>query len=92
MSHSHRPVCVKCQIELRPQRNGVGVLDMAKDEPYQLCEADMYRCPGCGFEVVIGFARTGWEHFEPSFDRQLDRHRQQGTLIYNYEKPRPEPV
>lgn len=32
----HRPVCPKCHVELRPERNGVGILDMANFGPHAL--------------------------------------------------------
>src|ERR1039458_5610600 len=84
----HRPVCVKCHTEMRCEKNGVGVLDMSSNEqPYQLWEADKFKCPGCGFEVVVGFAQRATEHWEGPFQQFLNRNIAEHTLIANYEKP-----
>lgn len=56
VSGYHRPVCVKCNCELRPERNGVGILDMNDNGAYELWDADMWKCPTCGYLVVGGFA------------------------------------
>ena len=58
----HRPVCTKCQLEMRPEKNGVGVLDMADFGPYQLWDADSYKCPNCQFEIVVGFGQVPVAH------------------------------
>ena len=75
VSGYHRPVCPECNRELWPETNGVGVLDMFrpsdsdKEEPYEVYDADLWKCPGCGIEVVGGFgsgpiARHHDENFE----------------------------
>ncbi len=54
----HRPVCVRCQCELKPEKNGVGLLDMfdaPESKPYQLWDADLWKCPKCGIEIITGF-------------------------------------
>lgn len=62
---NHRPVCVKCQIEMRPEKNGVGVLDMADFGPYALWEADLWKCPSCSYEILTGFGQEPWAyHYE----------------------------
>ncbi len=53
----HRPVCPKCHIEFHPEKNGVGVLDMADFGPCDLYDADLWKCPSCESEVVVGFGR-----------------------------------
>lgn len=69
----HRPVCKKCNCELRPETNGVGVLDMAKFGPCDLWDADLWKCPKCGIEVVGGFGNSPisghWE--EPRFKKMI---------------------
>lgn len=81
-----RPVCVKCQCEMRPKQNDVGVLTMAGDQPYQLWSADLWACPGCEVEIISGF---GWkamvEHWEDNFTHHLEDYK--GRLYHNYEKP-----
>src|SRR5271157_1970330 len=81
VSGYHRPVCVKCHCELHPETNGVGLLDLAvigKDSyedqrikyevfmEYELFNADLWKCPKCGMEIVGGFAYDPIAvHFQP---------------------------
>ena len=51
----HRPVCAACQVDMRPECNGVGVLDMADFGPCDLWDADLWECPKCGQQIVSGF-------------------------------------
>lgn len=81
----HRPVCVKCHFEMIPEENGVGLLDMASFGPYKIWEADKYKCPGCGHEVVVGFPSHGTDHSEDYFKLQIESHTKAGNLIKNYE-------
>lgn len=88
----HRPVCRKCRCELRPEMNGVGVLDMYrpadadKQQPYTVWDADLWKCPKCGIEVVGGFGR-GYisDHNRPDFQRHIDFYKNHSLLIENYE-------
>ncbi len=80
----HRPVCAKCECELKPKENGIGLLDMfnpsdkSGPQPYQLWDADLYKCPKCGYEIVIGFGDLPMvEHWEE--DEHLER------TMYYYE-------
>ncbi|MHA2068809.1 MAG: hypothetical protein ACXABY_30985 [Candidatus Thorarchaeota archaeon] len=41
----HRPVCVKCEVELRPEENGIGLLDMFNPTNT--------KCPICEEDTVI---------------------------------------
>lgn len=78
----HRPVCVKCGVEMRPETNGVGLLDMADFGPYQIWDADKYKCPTCGYEIVVGFGQAAIaEHFEESFNQQVDYYRRRNLLV-----------
>lgn len=67
-----RPVCVKCQIEFKPLKNGQAVVTMCHDTPpfpYQLFDADSFKCPGCGAEIVSGFGREPlYENWRPDFE------------------------
>ena len=81
----HRPVCCKCNCEMRPERNGVGVLDHDdNDSPRQVWEADKWKCPECGVEIVIGF---GWhpvsDDFEDDFEYHVKYYQDAGLLIKN---------
>ena len=78
----HRPVCVKCEVEMRPEKNDVGVLDMADFGPYKLWSADKYKCPKCGYEIVVGFGDDRIaEHYEDSFERSIKWYEERGVLI-----------
>jgi len=72
ISGYHRPVCPKCECELQPEKNGVGVLDMANGKPYEVYDADLWKCPGCGMEVVGGFGNKAISaHYEDNFQRVI---------------------
>lgn len=74
--------CVKCAKFLRRKKNGVVVeegrpLDHDSQTwgPYKLWMADLFVCPGCGTEVVSGFAQQNFaEHFEPDYNAQRAKH------------------
>ena len=81
VSGYHRPVCVKCCCELRPEKNGFGVLDMNDNGPYELWDADMWKCPKCGYEVVGGFAVGPISrHFEDDFGRCITAYEKSGLV------------
>jgi hypothetical protein len=78
----HKPVCTKCGIELRPEINGVGLLDLASFGPYALYDADLWECPTCHIQVVGGFAHgPHTQHFESSFESAIEQYRKAGKLI-----------
>jgi hypothetical protein len=82
----HRPVCNKCHCELRPETNGVGVLDMADWGPAELYDADLWKCPSCGIEVVGGFGHSAIaSHFESEFKNVVEGYRKKGLIIENKE-------
>jgi len=86
----HRPVCVKCQCELRVKENGVGLLDMfnpsdkPEPQPYQIWDADLLECPKCGLEVVTQFGDSPMaQHWEENnhLAKTIERYRR---VIRNY--------
>jgi hypothetical protein len=80
----HRPVCVKCETEMEPEKNGVGVLDHASFGPYKIWMADMWQCPVCKVQIVIGFGHGPLaEHYEEEFTSHVDTFRQPGELLIN---------
>ena len=84
VSGYHRPVCVKCNCELRPETNGVGVLDVNDNGAYELWDADKWKCPRCGMEVVGGFAYNPISaHYEADFQKMIEHYRSKGLLIEN---------
>ena len=73
----HKPVCSQCQIELRPHKNGVEVIDYNDNGPYELWFADEWACPKCGVKIVLGFGDgPAFSHFDPGFLAHIDRVRQ----------------
>jgi len=47
-------VCANCEIELKPLRNGVYVVEMFGDTPapYKIWHADLWGCTNCGARIV----------------------------------------
>ncbi len=93
----HRPVCPECECEMRPETNGVGVLDMApigpkvlsrgtNYEPYQLFDADLWMCPKCRKKVIGGFGQGPIaEHFHRErFVKLVDIQKASKKLYKNY--------
>lgn len=69
-----KAVCAKCNVSLRPETNGVAVAEMFQDdrEIYKIWDCDLWKCPGCGVEIILGFAdRPLTEHFSDNFDAAL---------------------
>lgn len=64
-----KAVCAKCRCEMRPKKNDYCVEEMADTAfPYRVWFADLWSCPSCKSEVVIGFANNPWgEHFQPDY-------------------------
>jgi hypothetical protein len=83
---SHRPVCVKCQVELRPEKNEVGCLDFASFGPYQLWDSDLWKCPKCGHEILTGFGQNPISiHHEENFTITVERWKEYRKVVENYE-------
>ena len=84
-----KSVCVKCEVELRPEKNGVIVAEMFQNNEkiYKLWEADLWKCPLCYFEVVLGFAQSPFqEHFQGNCEKIVDELFLKGrTIIYDKE-------
>jgi len=86
---NHRPVCVKCKVELVPEKNGVGLVDMTRSDYYQLWRADLWKCPNCGLEIVAGFGQNPIsKHCESDFPELLLHFTNRGTLIKCWSTPK----
>ena len=82
----HRPVCVKCEVELRPKKNGVGLLDYADFGEYQIWDADLWECPRCNYQIVIGFGHSPIDiHNTDSFSATVECYKQKSKVIENRE-------
>ena len=54
---------------MRPKKNGVSFIEMAKDCPYKLWMADLWECQDCGVQVLYTSPaqRPIAEHFQDDF-------------------------
>jgi hypothetical protein len=83
-------VCVNCQTELQPFHSGVYVIEMASFGPYKVWAADLWKCHGCGMEVVSGFSEQPiMEHYKEGFDEWFAKIKDEhaDSIIYDYERP-----
>jgi hypothetical protein len=55
-----RPLCVKCQVEYRPEKNDVVVEEIAAFGSYKLWCADLWKCPICHNQIVNGYGRDAY--------------------------------
>ena len=47
---------------------------MNDGSPYQLWQADLWECPDCGNQVILGYGEKCWsEHYQPDFKSYLDK-------------------
>lgn len=65
--------CAQCFTILRPRENDVCVhITMEDNRPYQLWQADLWECPDCGMQVILGYGEHAWaEHWQPDFPHFL---------------------
>lgn len=47
-------ICPQCQIELRPLKNGVVVVEMSTCGPLAIWRGDAWHCPKCKKSAIIG--------------------------------------
>lgn len=77
-----KPICVPCLRFYRPEKNGIsftegmpitddalpGIAEPDNWRPYKLWQGDLWRCAGCGNQIIVG---TGFdpiaEHYESGF-------------------------
>ena len=82
-----KPVCVPCQRFYRPHKNGYyfiegrpvgknvppGTVTPSSWVPYKLWSGDLWRCEGCGAQIVVGAGfRPVAEEYQPDFKQQLE--------------------
>ena len=73
MSYGPGYACATCSTMLRPRKNDITVhVTMSDGQPYQIWSADLWECPKCGTQVVLGYGQHAWaEHYQPDFARHL---------------------
>lgn len=60
------PICVKCQVEMRCEKNGQLVNDVRAGQclPSTYWASDLFACPCCGIEIATGFQNKGTSWLE----------------------------
>lgn len=82
-----KPVCPACQCFYRPKTNGFAFIEGMPNgdkpdirgtrspgswSPYKLWNGDLWECPDCGAQVVLGCALSPVsEHYMPDFTEQV---------------------
>ena len=86
-----KTLCIVCSVEMRPEKNGVWVLETAGQhrQLYKIWSADLVKYPGCGMQVVVGFANRPTARYEDDFDTELTviLNQSQIPVFYDHEKP-----
>ena len=82
-------ICGKCEVELKPETNGIIIAEMFQQNQkiYKLWEADLWKCPICGIEVVAGFAQYNFaEHHKDDCEKIVEEMKAEGRrVIYDKE-------
>ena len=71
-----RPICVPCKVQMRPENNGVQVVyhSQTPPQPYEIWDADEWKCPKCGHCIITGFGGGALhQHWQPDFAAALAR-------------------
>jgi len=80
-----KPACPKCQCFYRPKTNGFsfiegmplnnaarGKRDPDNWKPYKLWNGDLWECPDCGSQVIVGCGyEPVSEHYKPEFTQAV---------------------
>lgn len=78
-------ICIKCSIELRCQHNGAVAVAMGVNGPQEMYSADIFACPECGHQTIIGCGqRPLARHFDLDFQQRLEAHRKAGDPIIEF--------
>lgn len=89
MSAYPRPIfCARCLRDLRPEKNGVYLLEMAGDppQPYALWHADLWTCPECKTRIISGYGGSPVRCSEGErFKTELKRARESRWLYLRQE-------
>ena len=83
-------VCTTCHCELKPETNGTLVVETASFVPYKVWNADTWKCPGCGVEIVAGFPEQPLrqDHYADDFSQWLFEQTEYARRVeYDNERP-----
>lgn len=79
------PVCVTCQKEYRPEKNGITAIEMASFGPYKIWAADLLKCPKCGHLVISGYSDFALDHLDSNFKAALSFSMESGNAYLFFE-------
>ena len=68
--------CVKCSVDLKPEENGVKVVELMRNdtEIYKIWDTDLWKCPICGIEIIGGYAQEPFfEHYKGNGQELLNK-------------------
>jgi hypothetical protein len=75
-------VCVHCEVELRCKTNGVLLVECATWGFMTIREADLWHCPTCQSETVLGCAPAQlYAHFEGDIVAEVKRREARGQRV-----------
>jgi hypothetical protein len=68
-----KPICAKCERFFKPKKNGVAFEEGYGDgtrRPYKLWLGDLWECPNCEAQVIVGTGASPVVHaHEPGYSR-----------------------
>ncbi len=87
------PVCVSCLKFMKPRTNGIIVEERMPTHrpdptqtdwgPYKLWEADLWQCPRCKQQIIMGWGRQAFaEHHEDDYSDKVNKIEAAGQKIY----------
>lgn len=53
-------VCIKCKCLFKIEKNGISAIETVRGKPYEMSDADKWKCPKCGIEILAGFGAAPW--------------------------------
>ena len=66
-------ICSACNVKLEAFKNDVYLDETAQFGHYKLWVGDLYKCPGCGVEIVSGLGKAPIaEHYEERFEQIME--------------------
>lgn len=83
-----KPACVKCCVEYVPIAVGVKAIEthLPSREPYKIWGADLWACPKCRSQILIGYGKNPIaEHYQDDFAQKL-RDALLGKHVFIHEK------
>ena len=68
-------ICALCELNMKQEYNGIYVEEhRGYNEPYKIWLADLWQCPHCNYQIIIGFGEYPLvEHFEESLYKKLSK-------------------